>query len=305
MKNSCVICQQTEVLALNERGPGLDVVVCEVCGLVWNRLMRAEHEQEQFYRESNRTSKKISRRYLATRVVRAGCILEFLEGELRSGLRHLDVGCAEGTLLTLTRARGLDVTGLELDSWHAPFAREVRGLQVHSTTLEAAPLENGSFDLVSVVHVVEHLFDPVRTLQRAYQLLGDSGLLYVEVPNLNQPLPGLRRFFRHQHNFYFTSNTLRSLVSQAGFVLLRIGYSQRDASVQLLAVKGEKVTVGNPPLWRDDSALTYAHVNSDRKRHYLMLPLLLRRIQREGQKRRAVARYGSSFPEFQALTAQI
>ena len=94
-------------------------------------------------------------------------------------------------------------------------------------------------------------------------------------------------------------------MSRAGFVPLRVGYSERDASVQLLAVKGEKVTAGNHPLWRDDAALTYAHVNADRKRHYLMLPLLLRRLQREGQKRRAVARYGRSFFEFEAPTAEV
>ena len=223
---------------------------------------------------------------------------------MRPGLRHLDVGCAEGTLLTLTRARGLEATGLELDSWHAPFAREVRGLPVHSTTLEAAPLVADSFDLVSFVHVLEHLFHPTRTLERAHQLLADGGLLYAEVPNLNQPLPGLRRFFRHQHNFYFTANTLRSLVSRAGFVPLRVGYSQRDASVQLLARKGEDGAVRSHPAWRDDAAQVHAHVASDRNRHYLMLPLLARRLQQEYLKKQAIRRFGGPYTELQAARAK-
>lgn len=190
MKNACVICDGMEVLALNERRSGVDIVVCESCGLVWNRLMREEQEQEEFYRETNRASPRVSRPYLLTRLLRAACILEFLEGDVKPGLRHLDVGCAEGTLLTLTRAQGLQVTGLELDSWHAPFARKVRGLQVHATTLEAAPLAESSYDLVSFVHVIEHLFHPVGTLKRAHQLLADGGLLYVEVPNLQSASAG-------------------------------------------------------------------------------------------------------------------
>jgi len=304
MKNACVICDGMEVLALNERRSGVDIVVCESCGLVWNRLMREEQEQEKFYRETNRASPRVSRPYLLTRLLRAACILEFLEGDVKPGLRHLDVGCAESTLLTLTRAQGLQVTGLELDSWHAPFARKVRGLQVHATTLEAAPLAESSYDLVSFVHVVEHLFHPVGTLKRAHQLLADGGLLYVEVPNLNQPLPGLRRFFRHQHNFYFTTNTLRSLVSRAGFVPLRVGYSERDASVQLLAAKSEQAADGSVPLWRDNPERVHAHIQSDRKRHYLMLPLMIRRFQQEELKRRAVRRYGAAFSELQGAKAE-
>ncbi len=50
MQSACVICGGIEVLALNERRLEVDIVVCEACGLVWNRLMREEHEQEQFYR---------------------------------------------------------------------------------------------------------------------------------------------------------------------------------------------------------------------------------------------------------------
>lgn len=299
-KSHCVICGETSVLALNERRPGLDVVVCKACGLVWNRLMREEKAQEQFYRETNRSSRRISHRYLVTRVLRAACILDFLEGDLKPGLRHLDVGCAEGTLLTLTRARGLEVMDLELDSWHAPFAREVRGLAVHSTTLEDAPLAAESLDLVSFVHVLEHLFDPIRTLNRARDLLAEGGLLYVEVPNLNQPLPGLRRFFRHQHNFYFTANTLRALVSAAGFVPLRVGVSPRDASVQLLARKGEVKPAPTYSIWRDDPARIQAHITNDRPRHYLMLPLLLRRLHQERLKGQAVRRFGAAFAELQA-----
>lgn len=295
----CVICGGGEVLDLNERRPGVDVVVCKACGLVWNRLMREEPEQEQFYRETNRSSRHISRRYLVTRLLRAACILDFLGADLQAGLRHLDVGCAEGTLLTLTRARGLDVTGLELDSWHAPFAREVRGIPVHATTLETAPLADESLDLVSFVHVLEHLFDPIRTLNRAHELLAEGGLLYVEVPNLNQPLPGLRRFFRHQHNFYFTANTLRALVSAAGFVPLRVAVSPRDASVQLLARKGEVKPAPTYSIWRDDPARIQAHITTDRPRHYLMLPLLLRRLQQERLKGQAVRRFGDPFAELQ------
>ncbi|MBV9468070.1 MAG: class I SAM-dependent methyltransferase, partial [Abitibacteriaceae bacterium] len=269
-------------------------------GLVWNRAMHDEQEQVIFYREENRAQNEICQQKLVSRLSRAACALDFLNENLQPGLRHLDVGCAEGTLLTLTRAKGLKVTGLELDQNWSCFAREVRQLEVLPMTLEDAPLKPASFNLISFVHVVEHLFRPVRTLSIARDLLDDAGYLYVEVPNLDGPLPAPRRFFRRLHNFYFSANTLCAVVSRAGFTPVRLGCSQRDMSVQLLAVKSSNNSSaandgqdGLSQTWCDDAAQVYQHVNEDRRRYYLMFHLLRQWRQRRRLGQWAFQRYGS------------
>jgi 2-polyprenyl-3-methyl-5-hydroxy-6-metoxy-1,4-benzoquinol methylase len=300
MRSDCEICGGEKLLSLNERRDDVDIVVCESCGLVWNRIMRDEQGQVEYYRKQYREAGKISRRYLISVLSRAACVLDFLGDDLKPEMRHLDVGCADGTLLALTRAHGLDVTGLELDVNYSRFARETRQLRVFPTTIQDTSLPSASFDLVSFVHVLEHLFHPVCTLRLARELLCDNGWLYVEVPNLSQPLPGARRFFRHQHNFYFTANTLRSLVSKAGFTPVRIACSRRDVSLQVLAVKGD--VTDHPPAWREDAKTIYAHVNTDRKRYYLMLRLLKRRIRQERLRNWAFNRYGDMLPEVREFT---
>lgn len=304
MKTVCEICEETHVLAFDERFKGVDIVACRKCGLVWNRRMMDEPEQLEFYKKHNRARGAVSRKYLISMLARAACAVEFLGCRLQPGMRHLDVGCAEGTLLALTRAHGLEVQGLEIDVNHSRFAREVRHLQVLPMTLETAPLTPASFDLVSFVHVAEHLVHPVQVLGVGHRLLRDEGLLYVEVPNMNQPLPGLRHFFRPKHNFYFTANTLRAVVSKAGFAPLRLGYSARDGSVQLLAVKSprrEATLPGNLPRWRDDARKMRAKVRRERTRQYLLLSLLFINVFRQGWvKRQALRRYGALLPELQS-----
>lgn len=268
--------------------------------------MAEEPAQIDFYQAHNRAAGGVSRRYLISMLGRAAATLELLRHHLRPGMRHLDVGCAEGTLLALTRAQGLEVIGLELDINFSRFAREVRHLKVLPTTLAAVTLAPAAFDLISFTHVVEHLVHPIQILGVARQLLREDGLLYIEVPNLRQPLPGIRHFFRPKHNFYFTANTLRAVVSQAGFTPLRLGYSQRDGAIQLLSVKAqqdEATLNANLKRWRDDARRIRDKVRRERKRHYLLLRLLFTRtLRQERMKRRALQRYGALLPELQTAS---
>ncbi|HEX8833474.1 MAG TPA: class I SAM-dependent methyltransferase [Abditibacteriaceae bacterium] len=302
MKKQCEVCGGTDVLSLDEHFRDVDMVSCTQCGLVWNRNMAEEPEQLEFYQEHNRAEGCVSRRYLVSMLSRAASAVEFLGSNLKPGMRHLDVGCADGTLLSLTRAQGLDVLGLELDIHFSQFARDARHLEVLPMTLDSAPLEPTSFDLISFVHVVEHLVYPTRVLADARELLREDGLLYLEVPNLRQPLPRLRHFFRPKHNFYFTANTLRAVASKSGFTPLQVGYSRRDSSVQLLARKNRSdetapATTG-APLWRDDAHKIKAKVQRERNRHYLLLRLLFtRKLRQEKAKRWAMELYGDLLPK--------
>lgn len=300
MKKFCEVCESTSLLNLNEKYKGIDIVTCEHCGLVWNRNMAEEPEQVEFYTKHNRARGKLTHRYLVSMLARAAAIVEFIGEDLQQGMKHLDVGCAEGTLLALTRAHGLEVQGLEIDVNHSRFAREVRHLSVLPITLEAAALEREAFDLISFVHVVEHLVHPIEVLKLTQGMLREGGLLYIEVPNMNQPLPGVRHFFRPKHNFYFTTNTIRSLASKAGFNPLRVGYSSRDGSVQLLCVKrsAPQQEAATQPQWRDDARKILARVNRERGRFYLILHhLVFSYLRLQWMKGKMLRRYGHLLPE--------
>jgi 2-polyprenyl-3-methyl-5-hydroxy-6-metoxy-1,4-benzoquinol methylase len=305
MKNDCEICGSINVLPFDLKCEGVDIVACNGCGLVWNRKMQEESAQLAFYQKQNRAAGPFSQRYLVSMLARAAGAVEFLGQNLQPGMRHLDVGCAEGTFLALTRALGLQVTGLEVDINHSRFAREVRQLEVLSATLEEASLDAGSYDFVSLVHVTEHLVYPTQVLTAARDLLRDEGLLYIEVPNLDQPLPGSRHFFRPKHNFYFTANTVRALVAKAGFTPVRLGYSARDTSVQLLARKNPGVSLAGAKLtapWCDDARQIRDRVQREHARPHLLLKLLFSRVLRQRRfKRLALRRYGKLLPEISLM----
>ncbi|MEA2828919.1 MAG: hypothetical protein QOG43_3358 [Actinomycetota bacterium] len=146
-----------------------------------------------------------------------GCIL--VPGA-RPGGRLLDVGCGAGRYLLVMKALGWDVVGVEPDAGSRAVA-ESQGLRV-VPTLADGDLAPGSFDVITLNHVIEHLADPVAELRSLRPLLAPDGLLGVATPNWASLG---RRFFgpswyaleAPRHLVLFDPATLRATVEAAGF----------------------------------------------------------------------------------------
>ena len=73
------------------------------------------------------------------------------------------------------------------------------------------------FDLVIMRHVLEHFMDPVEVLKKISNVLSENGILYLAVPNANNPkLPIRKNFFRVVHTYYFSPPTLVNCLRLSG-----------------------------------------------------------------------------------------
>jgi SAM-dependent methyltransferase len=105
---------------------------------------------------------------------------------LKAGARILDVGCGDGRLLrSFQQAGRFELHGIELPGRAAERAAGIRGIQLHIGTLEAAEFPASSFDLITLVHVFEHLPAPRDTLGRLAQLVRPGGRLFLAFPNIS------------------------------------------------------------------------------------------------------------------------
>ena len=143
-------------------------------------------------------------------------------------LRVLDVGCGVGRFLTYLTELGHEATGVEISeaSWGEATGRGHRVMQGSAEDLRAQGLKDGTFDAISFLDVLEHLFNPAATLARAAPLLVPGGVFIVCVPNVGSILGRLTllcgRFplddhglFDHGHLRWFTRENLAKHFSAA------------------------------------------------------------------------------------------
>ena len=100
------------------------------------------------------------------------------------------------------------------------------GVHVIQGTLESAGLDKNSFDVVLLDSVIEHVASPAALLRNVYCVLRNRGVVIVVTPKLNGPSHRLHgadwNGFRHgYHTFLFTAKTLRLLMQETGFRVLR------------------------------------------------------------------------------------
>ena len=89
----------------------------------------------------------------------------------RGSGRLLDIGCNYGIFLRLAREAGYEVCGIDISRPAVKYAREKLKLEVLHTTIKQARFPTGSFDIITMFGVLEHLNDPLGDLKEIYRVL--------------------------------------------------------------------------------------------------------------------------------------
>jgi 2-polyprenyl-3-methyl-5-hydroxy-6-metoxy-1,4-benzoquinol methylase len=136
----------------------------------------------------------------------------------------LDIGCGTGEFLAVMKATGLQVEGLERDERAAAWAREHHQIPVAAGSVEQLAASTQQYDVITLWHVLEHLYNPGRALEIIAQRLRENGVLLIAVPNI----AGMdARIYKSnwvaldapRHVNHFSLDTLARLGSKHGLTL--------------------------------------------------------------------------------------
>lgn len=152
--------------------------------------------------------------------------------------RLLEVGCSMGQLLQRFRADGWAVEGV--DPWKEAAAyAQGHGIPCRASTLEDAAFPDASFDVVVMLHVIEHVPDPRATLAEINRVLRPGGHLLLETPRLDGVM--YRTFGRRErsiscdgHIYFFGFETLAKLCEASGFEVIDHEFNGRTLSASRL-----------------------------------------------------------------------
>src|SRR5262245_47216369 len=161
--------------------------------------------------------------------------------------RILDIGCGKGAFLRSFRDHrpGWHSVGIEPSREEAALARRDGQLEVHEGMLGSTALERESFDLVSIMHVLEHVPRPIEALPQIREMLKPGGLLFVEVPN-TADLNMFYDLLLFEHLYHFTPETLAWLLSREGFDVVAHESSTSYGAQRVIARKAGRAS---QPSW--------------------------------------------------------
>lgn len=141
------------------------------------------------------------------------------------GGKLLDVGCGDGHFLSLCRPY-YDCQGIEPSIVLADRAARLAEVPVLNARYEAEAYPAESFDVITMIQVLEHLPNPREILGAARQHLRPDGILAIEVPSIQAPhfllyrVTGLKQVvggLTTHHFGYYEPRTLERLVVSCGF----------------------------------------------------------------------------------------
>lgn len=229
----CPICDSEDLETLDERlrdSDSIRVLSCAGCSHVF--LNSFDHIDDQYF---------VNDEFLLSK--------DFLQG-IDQRLRHFEQENAErreriGPLVTNKRVLEFGCGAGALIEKIAPLAKEVEGLErtvsfrerirrlgfvVHESIEEA----EGPYDVILMFHVLEHLTDPVAAVRNCVSRLTPGGLLYIEVPNINDALltlydvePYHRFHFFKDHLHYFSRRSMDEALRRAGVKAVTISGHNR------------------------------------------------------------------------------
>jgi SAM-dependent methyltransferase len=222
---NCPLCGSTASSPFDQRefrGYPVSNKICHGCGLVYQSPRMTETESQSFYEAEYRLlyqgQEGPNPKDLAVQAARSKIALDFVQKQVKSSSRILDIGCSTGILLQQFKTHyQAQAFGVEPGKVYRQYAQSL-GLEVYSSLEELQLTGVSSFNLASMMHVLEHLPNPLTYLQNLRdKLLEPDGWLLLEVPNLYA-----HDCFEVAHLISFSAHTLSQLVQKAGFRVVQL-----------------------------------------------------------------------------------
>lgn len=201
-------------------------------------------------------------------------------GRVPAGSRVLDLGAADGSVASVLTAMGCRVRAVERDPEAAEAARR-HCEEVLVADLDAADtfdhFEDGQFDVVLMLDVLEHLADPARVLERVGRLLAPGGWGVISLPNvahisLRLELLEGRFVYRdaglldRTHLRFFDRPGVDQLLEDAGWKLFDLERVTRRLGTTEIQLEDPDPNLVNQ-ISTDPEALTYQFVVSAAPEH--------------------------------------
>jgi 2-polyprenyl-3-methyl-5-hydroxy-6-metoxy-1,4-benzoquinol methylase len=231
----CPICDSTDQeLFMNSidysvSKEAFSIVCCKSCGFHFTSPIPDETSIGSYYKSESYVSHSSSKKGVINRIyhwVRWYSLRRkvSLINSLSKEKSVLDIGAGTGHFLKQAKKAGWKVTGLEPDSDARSLAKSVNDVDLLDQQ-SLYSLEKESFDVITMWHVLEHVYHLKKDVLRITELLKPEGTLVVAVPNMDSyDAKHYKEYWAAFdlpiHLYHFTQKDIISLFDRYNFELV-------------------------------------------------------------------------------------
>ena len=236
-RTECPVCKSSDfsaVLSAKDYTVSGEVFVIQHCNACTHRFtspvpdageIGPYYKSESYISHSNTNKGFINRAYQTVRKITLKGKRRLVESSSgKRGGKLLDIGSGAGAFLATMKEAGWTVKGLEPDEDARMVA--MRDFQVESQpTDELMGLQEGSWDVVTMWHVLEHVHDLDDYIEKIFKLLKPDGLFLIAVPNYTSAdavhyQAGWAAYDVPRHLYHFSPRSMQHLLERNRFKLL-------------------------------------------------------------------------------------
>ncbi len=200
----------------------LKIAQCLSCGCIqkvidseWHDDAKRIYDKYQIYHQSGGVEQKVFDNKTGVASARSARLIEYVLS--KTGLppkgNMLDIGCGNGGLLRTFNnlVQGWELSGTELDDKYRDNIEGIgKNTVLYTCDLRQVP---DKFTLITMLHVLEHVINPIEFLRAAGDKLADGGFLVIDLPDFQQNPFDL---VIADHCTHFDLNTLIRVLENAG-----------------------------------------------------------------------------------------
>jgi SAM-dependent methyltransferase len=196
-------------------------VKCSFCGLVYLNPRIRYHVLMDSYKKATTIEKmclkkKDKRKYIK-RMEEISKYANVDRGNI------LDIGSGFGFFLNVAKKMGWNAIGTEPSFQFYKYSKRF-GVKVWNKPFEKCKFPENFFHSITMLDVLEHIYDPLRLLMKCKSILNENGVLVIRTPDVNsiyRYLKGKKWYFGLNHVNLFSDRSMKYLYKKTGFSMVK------------------------------------------------------------------------------------
>lgn len=219
INRNCLICGGSP-RDLNRRYHASFLAKCTKCKLVFSRSIPSEQSLLEHYSKQSRN--------VEVSPLTVAVYTKWINEWKALGVRtHLDFGCGSGALVQFANENGIQSEGSEINF---DVIAKLRSRNLPVKDFESIKNSFQSYDIITIIEVIEHVADPKLILIQLKDKLTDNGIIHITTPNFNSLNRYLwknrwRALGYPDHINIFSTESIRKILQMSGYEIVHLSTS--------------------------------------------------------------------------------